>query len=190
MIRINLLLVREVKQRLELRRQLQVACGLLILTVGIGLWVFYEQGQTRAARIYELEQLQAELKSLEKIVKEVEQFQKQTRLLEKKIEVIGDLKTGQRLPAPLLDEISQRLPEQVWLEVIQETGPALKISGKSLNGNPGVADFMKNIERSPFFGTAGLIESKSETLQNRPVMSFTITVPVLAPKKKSVASQG
>jgi hypothetical protein len=40
MIRINLLLVREVKQRLELRRQLQVACGLLIIAVGIGGWVF------------------------------------------------------------------------------------------------------------------------------------------------------
>jgi type IV pilus assembly protein PilN len=187
MIRINLLLVREVKQRRELRLQLQLACVLLLLAVGVGLWLFYEQGRTRDARVRELEQLQAELKALEKIVKEVEQFQKQTRILEKKVEVIGDLKKNQRVPAPLLDEISRRLPEQIWLEVIQETGPSWKISGKSLNGNPGVADFMKNIERSPFFGTAGLIESKSETLQNRPVMSFTITVP-LAPKKKPVAS--
>jgi type IV pilus assembly protein PilN len=187
MIRINLLLVREVKQRRELRLQLQLAGVLLLLAVGAGLWLFYEQGRTRDARVRELEQLQAELKALEKIVKEVEQFQKQTRILEKKVEVIGDLKKNQRVPAPLLDEISRRLPEQIWLEVIQETGPSWKISGKSLNGNPGVADFMKNIERSPFFGTAGLIESKSETLQNRPVMSFTITVP-LAPKKKPVAS--
>ena len=187
MIRINLLLVREVKQRLELRRQLQVACALLIIAVGIGGWVFYEQGRTRAARVHELDRLQAELKALEKIVKEVEQFQKQVRVLEKQIEVIGNLKTGQRLPAPLLDEISRRLPEQVWLEAIQETGPTLKITGKSLNGNPGVADFMKNIERSPFFGTAGLVESKSEMLLNRPVMSFTITVPVV-PKMTQAAS--
>jgi Tfp pilus assembly protein PilN len=79
------------------------------------------------------------------------------------------------------------LPEQVWLEAIQETGPTLKITGKSLNGNPGVADFMKNIERSPFFGTAGLVESKSEMLLNRPVMTFTITVPVV-PKKTQAAS--
>jgi Tfp pilus assembly protein PilN len=187
MIRINLLLVREVKQRLELRRQLQVACGCLIVALGVGGWLFYKQGQTRLARLHELDQLQAELKALDKIVKEVEQFEKQARLLEKKHDVIGDLQAGKRIPAPLLDEISRRLPEQVWLEVIQETGPALKISGKSLNGNPGVADFMKNIERSPFFGTAGLVESKSETLQNRPVMSFTITVPVV-PKKKQAES--
>jgi type IV pilus assembly protein PilN len=187
MIRINLLLVREVRQRLELRRQLQVACACLIVAVGVAGWLFYEQGQTRAARVRELEQLRAELKSLEKIVKEVEQFEKQARLLEKKIEVIGGLQASKRIPAPLLDEISRRLPEQVWLEVIQENGPALKISGKSLNGNPGVADFMKNIEQSPFFGTAGLVESKSEALQNRPVMSFTIMVPVV-PKKKQAES--
>ena len=65
--------------------------------------MFYEQGRARTARIHELDRLQAELKALEKIVKEVEQFQKQVRVLEKQIEVIGSLKIGQRLPAPLLE---------------------------------------------------------------------------------------
>jgi type IV pilus assembly protein PilN len=188
MIRINLLLVREVKRRLELRQQLQVACLLLIVAVGFGGWLFYTQAQTRAARAHELEQLKAELKSLEKVIKEVEQFQKQTALLEKKIGVVGDLKANQRLPAPLLDEISRRLPEQVWLEAIQDAGTSVKISGKSLNGNPGVADFMKNIEGSPFFGTAGLVESKSETFREQQVMSFTITVPIIMPQKKPATS--
>src|SRR5919109_3040366 len=150
MIRINLFVVREVKHRLELRRQMQVACLLLIVAVGFGAWLFYTQAQTRTARAHELEQLQAELKSLEKIIKEVEQFQKHAALLEKKISVVNDLKTNQRLPAPLLDEISRRLPEQVWLEAIQDSGTSVKITGKSLNGNPGVADFMKNIQHSPF----------------------------------------
>jgi type IV pilus assembly protein PilN len=188
MIRINLLPVREVKRRLALRRQLQTAAALFILAVGCGAWLFYTQGQTRQAQARELEQLQAELKSLEKIVKEVEQFQKQAALLEKKVEVIGGLKVSRRLPAPWLDEISQRLPEQVWLETIQESGTGLQIRGKSLNGNPGVADFMKNIERSPFFGTAGLVESKSENVQDRQVMTFTITVPIAPPQKKQASA--
>jgi type IV pilus assembly protein PilN len=188
MIRINLLPVREVKRRVALRRQLQTAVALLVVAVGCGAWVFYTQGQTRQARVRELEQLQAELQSLEKIVKEVEQFQKQAELLDKKAEVINNLKTSRRLPAGWLDDISQRLPEQVWLESIQESGTGLQIRGKSLNGNPGVADFMKNIELSPFFGTAGLVESKSENVQDRQVMTFTITVPIATLQKKPTTS--
>jgi type IV pilus assembly protein PilN len=187
MIRVNLLLVREVKQRLDLQRQIQVACASLVVVLGICGWLFYTQLQTHEARIRERDQLEADIKALHKIVEEVEQFQRQTRLLQKKIDVIGDLKTAQRYPAPLLDEISRRLPEQVWLDALQDTGTSVKISGKSLNGNPGVADFMKNIERSPFFGAAGLVESKSETVLDRPVMSFTITVPILAKKKQATS---
>jgi Tfp pilus assembly protein PilN len=187
MIRINLLSVREVRRQAVLRHQLQVAVALLVLAVGAGAWVLYTQGQTRQARMRELEQLQAELKSLEKIVKEVEQFQKQASLLEKKVEVIANLKTTQRLPANWLDEISRHLPEQVWIEAIQENNTGLQIRGKSLNGNPGVADFMKNMESSTFFGPAGLVESKSETLQDRQVMAFTITVPLAPPQKKETA---
>jgi type IV pilus assembly protein PilN len=188
MIRINLLLVREVKRRLELRRQVQVACLLLIVALGFGAWGFYTQGQTRKARERELRQIEAELKSLEKIIKEVKQFESKTALLQRKIEAVEDIKSNRTLPAPYLDELSRRLPEQVWLVAVQENGTSMKISGKSLNGNPGVADFMKNIELSPLFGTAGLIESKSEKVQDRQVMSFTITVPILKPKKEQATS--
>jgi Tfp pilus assembly protein PilN len=188
MIRINLLSVRAVKRRGALQLQLQVAAAALVLAIGAGGWLWYALGQTRQARARELEQLQAELKSLEKIVKEVEQFQKQAALLEKKVGVISNLKASQRLPAPWLDEISRHLPEQVWLEAIQENNNGLQIRGKSLNGNPAVADFMNNIERSPFFGVAGLVESRSETFQDRQVMSFTITVPIATPQKKPATS--
>jgi type IV pilus assembly protein PilN len=188
MIRINLIQVREVKRRLGLRRQMQVASVLLIAAIGLGGWLFYAQGQTRRARQYELRDIEAELKSLEKIIEEVAWFEEQTKLLQRKIESIQALKTNQRIPAPYLEEISRRLPEQVWLEALQETGATVRIRGKSLNGNPGVADFMKSIEQSPLFGTAGLIESISETIQDRTVMSFTITVPMIMPKKEQATS--
>jgi Tfp pilus assembly protein PilN len=188
MIRINLIQVREVKRRLGMRRQMQVACVLLIAALGVGGWVFYTQGQARRAREYELRDIEAELKSLEKIIEEVAQFEEQTALLQRQLESIQTLKINQRIPAPYLEEISRRLPEQVWLEALQETSATVKIRGKSLNGNPGVADFMKSIEQSPLFGTAGLIESRSEIIQDRTVMSFTITVPMILPKKEQATS--
>lgn len=188
MIRINLLLVREVKRRLEAQRQALIACVLLLLALGLGAWGFYTQGQTRRARERELRQVEADLKSLEKILKEVKQFENQTALLQRKIVAVEDIKKSRRLPAPYLDELSRRLPTQIWLVGIQETGAGMKISGKSLNGNPGVADFMKNIERSPLFGAATLIESKEDFVRERRVIAFTITVPLLTPKKEQATS--
>ncbi len=184
MIRINLLLAREYKSRAELRRQIVIACIVLLGTVAFGGWTSYKQGQTQRTRQYELRQVETQLKNLEKIVEEVAAFEEQNELLQRKIDAVKTAKNSQRIPARYLDEISQRLPEQVWLVALQESGLNMRISGKSLNGNPGVADFMKSIEHSPLFGTAGLVESKSETIDERKVMSFTITVPLVTLEKE------
>ncbi len=183
MIRINLLLVREVKRRIELRRQLQLAAVLLVLVVAYGVHSYVAQAQERQAREDELQQIKAELETLEKILKEVEKFEERTALLQRQLDAIRSIKTNQRLMAPYLDEISTRLPDQVWLVELREVGKLMRIRGKSLNGNPGVADFMQSIESSALFGTAELVESKSETIRGRAVKSFAITVPILMPKK-------
>ena len=71
---------------------------------------------------------------------------------------------------------------------MQETGGGLRITGNSLNGMVGIATFMDNLGRSPWFGNAELIESRSESLLGRQVVAFTITVPITVPKKKEATS--
>ena len=115
--------------------------------------------------------------------KEVEEFEEQVELVQRKIDAVQVAKSSQRVPARYLDEISHSLPEQVWLVALQESGLRMRISGKSLNGDPGVADFMTNIGQSPLFGTASLVESKSEIIDDHQVKSFTITVPLVAVEK-------
>ena len=188
MIRINLLPTRRIKSRIELQRQLFVAGVLMGVALGSSVWLTQKQQQTKALYMRRLDQIEAELKSLEKVIKEVRRFEKQSQLLQQKVDVIADLKASQKRPALFLDAISRSLPEQVWLETIQEIGTQMKISGKSLNGNPGIAAFMENLERSPLFGTAELIESKSELFRNRRVMSFTITVPMRSPRSKQATT--
>ena len=184
MIRINLLPAREAKRRIVLRRQLQLTALLLGCTFVLVLMVARSQGQIKTARVMELERIDREIDSLNHIVKEVEAFKAKRDLLQKQIEVVHGLKQGQGRPAPLLDELSRGLPEKVWLEQVQERGNSLQIVGKSLNGNVGIAAFMENIGRSPWFGTAELVESKSEMFRDRPVVSFTVTVPITVPKSK------
>ncbi len=188
MIRINLLPAREAKRRIVLRNQIQLAV-LLLLLVGAGLgWITMLQFQEKSGLEADLRRIEDEIASLESIVKEVEAFQVRKDQLQRQIEVVTNLKTNQRRPSILMDALSQSLPEQVWLVRIEEKGNGVQIIGKSLNGNVGIAAFMENMSRSPWLGTAELVESKSETFLNRPVVSFTVTVPMTKPKTKQATT--
>lgn len=184
MIRINLLQDQGHKNSRELKQQIAVACMLLIATVAFCGWTSLELSENLNAKRSELGRVEAQLKDLDKIVKEVEEYEAQVDLVQRKIDAVKMAKNSQRVPARYLDEISQRLPEQVWLVALQESGLRMRISGKSLNGDPGVADFMTNIGQSPLFGTASLVESKAEIIDDHQVKSFTITVPLVAVEKE------
>jgi Tfp pilus assembly protein PilN len=183
MIRINLLQDQGHKNSRELKQQIAVACLLVIATVAFCGWTSLELNQKLNAKQRELRQIETQLKALDKVVKEVEEYEAQVDLVQRKIDAVQMAKNSQRVPARYLDEISRRLPDQVWLVALQESGLRMRISGKSLNGDPGVADFMTNIEQSPLFGTASLVESKAETIDDHQVKSFTITVPLIALEK-------
>lgn len=188
MIRINLLPAHEVKQRLILRTQVAVTM-MLVVVMAVGcVWVMSLQRREKSARLAELSQIEAKISDLEETVKAVEAFKAKRNQLQKQIEVIDGLKQSQRRPAPMLDALSRSLPEQVWVISIKEQDKGMRITGKSLNGNVGIATFMENMSSSPWFGTAELIESKTEMFLNRPVVSFTLTVPIQKTKSEQATS--
>ena len=188
MIRINLLPAREATRRILLRTQIQLMVLLVVLAVVGGGWLTYTFEQKKTDLTNEVGRLEAEIKSLEGLIKEVEDFRRRSAQLRKQIDVIHGLKRQQRRPAPILDALSRSLPEQVWLVKIKESGQGMHITGKSLNGMIGIATFMENIGRSPWFGTAEIIEAKSEVILNREVKAFTIKVPLTKPKQKQATS--
>jgi len=182
MIRINLLPAREARRRVELRRQLQVAAVVVVVAIAGGVWGYMAQNDDLAARQRELAIIQAEVKRLEAIAKEVEQFEARKALLDKKVGAIEDIKTTQRRPARVLADISRSLPEQMWLVSIKDTSAGVQISGKSFD-NVGIAAFMENLERAFSFRNVELVESRSELLQGRQVVAFTVIARRTAVKK-------
>ena len=182
MIRINLLPAREARRRLALRRQLQVAVVVVVAAIGGGVWGYMAQTSNLETHQQELASLEKEVKRLEEVIKEVRQFETKQAALDKKVGAIEDIKTTQRRPARLLADISRSLPEQVWLVSIKETATGIQISGKSFD-HVGIAAFMENLERAPSFGNVELVESKSELLQGRQVVAFTVLVRMKAAKK-------
>jgi len=118
--------------------------GLLLglLVVGVQWWV-------ESSRLKEQEEknrlAQQEVTRLEAVLKEVADFEDKKAKLQKKVDLINSLKASQRGPVRLMDEVSNALPDLLWLETMELKGNLIAIDGKALNP-PAVANFFTNLK--------------------------------------------
>jgi type IV pilus assembly protein PilN len=123
--------------------------GLLLglLVVGVQWWV-------ESSRLKEQEEknrlAQQEVTRLEAVLKEVQDFEDKKAKLQKKVDLINSLKASQRGPVRLMDEVSNALPDLLWLERMEVKGELIEIDGKALNP-PAVANFFTNLQLVPAF---------------------------------------
>jgi len=187
MIRINLLPVREIKKRAVLRRQLDIfGAAILIMLVGVGLVWFID---TRTLGQLEAEKAgwRIELDRLKPIVDEVNALDQRQTFLNTRLETIQRLRSNQRGPVRVLDELSRHLPEQVWLETIDEGGGIYKVAGYALT-NFAVADLLRNLQRSREFAGVDLVSSEQAVIATRDLKKFIIQFQRTAGFKKPDAT--
>jgi type IV pilus assembly protein PilN len=173
MIRINLLPVREIKKQAVLRQQLDIFCAATVaMLVGVGLvWMIDKRtlGQLEAEKAG----WRIELARLKPIVDEVNELERRETFLNTRIETIQRLRSNQRGPVHVLDELSRNLPEQTWLETIDEGGGVYKVAGYALT-NFAVADLLRNLQRSREFAGVDLVSSEQAVIATREIKKFII----------------
>ena len=91
-----------------------------------------------------------EVARLRSIIEEVKGYEQKKASLEAKIQLINNLKTNQRGPVRLMDEISKALPDLVWLTELSVSGQQVNLKGRTLSPNA-VAAYLENLKKSPFF---------------------------------------
>jgi type IV pilus assembly protein PilN len=173
MIRINLLPVRELKQRALLRQQLYIFGAIIgSVMIGVGIVLMME---TRAIAQVEAEKAGwlAELERLKPVVDEVNTLDRREKMLNARIETIHRLRSKQRGPVRVLDELSRNLPEQAWLETIDESAGVYKVAGYALT-NFAVADLLRNLQRSREFTGVDLVSSEQSVIASREIKKFII----------------
>jgi type IV pilus assembly protein PilN len=173
MIRINLLPVRQLKKQALLRQQLYMF-GAILATVSIGVatvWIMDRQAVAKLAT--EQAELRAHLERLKPIVDEVNTLERREKLLNARIETIQRLRSNQRGPVHVLDALSQNLPEQAWLETIDEGAGVYKVAGYALT-NFAVADLLRNLQRSKELIGVDLISSEQVVIAGREIKKFII----------------
>jgi type IV pilus assembly protein PilN len=98
----------------------------------------------------EIAKAQEEVARLRSIIDEVKGYELKKASLESKIQLINNLKTNQRGPVRLMDEISRALPDLVWLTELTVAGDQVTLKGRTLSPNA-VATYLENLKKSPFF---------------------------------------
>ena len=98
----------------------------------------------------EIARAQEEVARLKSIIDEVKGYEDKKASLEAKIQLINNLKTNQKGPVRLMDEISKALPDLVWLSDLAVSGDQVSLKGRTLSPNA-VATYLENLKKSPFF---------------------------------------
>ncbi len=128
----------------------------LILIGGLALGLIYIASMylvltsRRRGLDEEIGKAREEVARLKSIIDEVQSYEDKKKSLEEKIALINNLKTNQRGPVRLMDEVSKALPDLVWLTELQVKENLLTLKGRTLSPNA-VATYLENLKKSPFF---------------------------------------
>ncbi len=174
MIKINLLPYREKKKKENIKRQLFIISGAVILfllvVVAVHLFFLTSLGQLES----QVKENEAKLVVLNKKVGDVEKFKKDKKTLEGKIGVINKLESDRYFAVRWLDKLNLLVPSKhAWLEKITQNGQEIRIEGIARD-NGIVAGFMKNLEKAEFVRSVELVVAKEKVIAGVPLQQFVL----------------
>jgi len=152
----------------------------LLLLISLAGYYYYQKkaiGQEREM----LAQARQEKDQLQYVIAKLDEQQKAKASLMKKIGLINQLKSQQDLAVRIMDELSRNLPDWVWLDEVGYDLKNVQIRGNALSNNL-VADFIANLENSPYFESVNLISSTQKTARNDQYLEFSMTAGIVNPK--------
>ncbi len=175
MIKINLLPYREKAKKENLRRQIIILSGTLVLFLLIILAVHLYFSMSISGMETKIREADARLVVLNKKVGDIEGFKRDKKELEQKLGVINSLERNRLFPIRMLDELNLLVPsKEAWLEKITQKGQELRIEGVARD-NGTVARFMKSMEKAGFIQSVELVVSREKELAGVKLQQFILT---------------
>ncbi len=123
---------------------------------------------------------QAERTKLQYVTAKLEELEKQKTLVERKINLIRELKAQQDTAVKILDELSRRLPEWVWLTELSFQGKVINLRGNAISNNL-IADYIYNLQNCPHFADINLISSMQRSSRSTQFLEFSMTLNYVLP---------
>ncbi len=181
MIRINLLPVRQIKQRIRARQEIMALIAAFFVLLGVMALVGYRQTTKITELKTETARLTQEKQKYQTVIAEIEKLKKEQAVIETKLAVIKGLKGASQLPARVLDEMANlTAADRMWLTSLDYTGAAITLAGTALD-NATIAEYMEKVGKSDLFTGAELKNSSLTMVGNQKLKSFSMTINVLSP---------
>lgn len=150
MIEINLMPHREARKIAELRQTVALLLlGLILVGGGIFFAATAMSGDLERAETT-VRQLEAAIEQFKPQQVQVANFKVKRKKLESKLDVIKGLEAQRTGPVRLLAEISELVPERLWLNLLSTKGSQVTLQGQSIDTGI-VADFLRSLNQSDLF---------------------------------------
>ena len=187
MAHVNLLPWRAERRKLrEHEFFMQLAAAFAIGVVALLLWYFWmdqriDNQNDRNAY------LQTEIKQLDVRIDKIKDLETVREHLLARKQIIEELQADRSQMVHLFDELVKTIPPSARLTGLKQAGDSMTLDGVA-QSNASVAEYMRNIEASPWMGHADL--SKTENTHNATRMPYTfgLNVALRRPKADEAAA--
>jgi type IV pilus assembly protein PilN len=127
--------------------------------------------------------LQGEIKQLDERIAKIKDLEKvRDRLLARK-EIIEHLQSDRSQMVHLFDELVKTIPSSARLTGLKQSGDSMTLDGVA-QSNASVAEYMRNIEASPWMGHADLRKTENTHSDSRMPYTFGLDVELSRPKSE------
>jgi len=145
-----------------------------ILTVGIIGFLYWTQTQTLENKQNLLQEKTAKKATLAEVEKTLKELEKAKADLNRKVALISELKSRRQSTVKMMDELSNALPEWVWLSNLNFSGNRLSLKGKAIHNNL-IADFINNLKATNSFTDISFQNSTKQKMAGLDVFNFNLT---------------
>ncbi|SFR90886.1 type IV pilus assembly protein PilN [Dyella sp. OK004] len=181
MARINLLPWRnERRKQREREFFMQLGAAFAAAILFVLLWMFW-MDQRIDNQNERNTYLQGEIKQLDDRIAKIKDLEKvRERLLARK-QIIEQLQANRSQMVHLFDELVKTIPASARLSGLKQSGESMTLDGVA-QSNASVAEYMRNIESSPWMGHADLRKTENTHGDSRMPYSFGLDVALSRPK--------
>jgi len=186
MVHINLLPVRQIKQKAAARQQLvTVFLSFLLLLTVLGVIGFFQVSKANQLQ-HDITQLNTEKQKHAKTLKLIKQLEKDKELIEKRIAIIKQLQKSSSLTVHVLDEVANLTPaDRMWLTSVTQSGASLTIKGMALD-NRTIAKYMEDLKTSPYISNVNLANTSLKSYAGRNLKVFSLSCSTVVPGVQQV----
>jgi len=171
------------KQR-EREFYMQLAAAFVAAVLLLLLWIFWmdqriDNQNDRNAY------LQTEIKQLDVRIAKIKDLEKVREHLLARKQIIEQLQADRSQMVHLFDELVKTIPTNARLTALKQSGQSMSLDGVA-QSNASVAEYMRNIESSPWMGHADLRKTENTHDATRMPYQFGLNVTLSRPKTDEV----